>query len=153
MSDMSVMQMESWSENIQVRNTKWEFFVELMIMMSKKNCYFWLRLDIVLRFTVISLIDSFLALKCSFTLFYLEWTSYSLTENNSNREYFINFFLIKTCCVSMLSMLSVVSRCCHSCCETWHNFVAHESSSFPLATAFWISFCFFGFRSNIQPQH
>lgn len=87
MSDMSVMQMGSWSENIQVRNTKWEFFVELMIMMSKKNCYFWLRLDIVLRFTVITLIDSFLALKCFLTLFYLEWTSYSLTENNSNREY------------------------------------------------------------------
>ena len=80
MSDMSVMQMESWSENIQVRNTKMWLFCITDDYYEQKD-YLWLRLDIVLRFRVKTLIDSFLALKCSLTLFYLEWTSYSLTEN------------------------------------------------------------------------
>lgn len=84
---MSVMQMASWSENIQLRNTKMWLFCITDDYYEQKDCYLWLRLDIVLRFRVITLMDSFLALKCSLTLFYLEWTSYSLTENNSNEEY------------------------------------------------------------------
>ena len=44
-------------------------------------------IDMVLSFRVITLIDSFLALKCSLILLYLERTFYSLAENKSDREY------------------------------------------------------------------